>query len=33
VLKFGVAIGNAAEAFYYDQGFLPGPAEHRLWLT
>ena len=30
VLKFGVAVGNPAEAFYYDLGFLPGITQYRL---
>ena len=29
-LKFGVAVGNPAEMFYYSLGFLPGVAEHKL---
>jgi ribosomal protein S18 acetylase RimI-like enzyme len=29
-LRFGVAIGNPAEAVYYSLGFLPGTAEYRL---
>lgn len=33
VLKFGVAVGNPAEAFYYSQGFLAGPAEYKLLLS
>lgn len=32
VLKFGVAPGNPAEAFYYATGFLPGIVHHRLLL-
>jgi GNAT superfamily N-acetyltransferase len=32
VLKFGVALGNPAEALYFSQGFLPSPAEYRLLL-
>jgi hypothetical protein len=31
-LRFGVAIGNPAEAFYYRSGFLPGPAQYELAL-
>lgn len=30
VLTFGVAVGNPAEAFYYNMGFLPGPVQHKL---
>jgi len=29
-VKFGVAVGNPAEAFYYSLGFLPGVAQHKL---
>ncbi|MCC7409905.1 MAG: GNAT family N-acetyltransferase [Phycisphaeraceae bacterium] len=32
VLKFGVAAGNPAEAFYYELGFLPGVTQHKLTL-
>lgn len=29
-LRFGVAMGNPAEAFYYRLGFLPGPPQYKL---
>jgi len=29
-LRFGVAMGNPAEAFYYRLGFLPGPPQYTL---
>lgn len=30
LLKFGVAAGSTAEAFYYNLGFLPGPVHYVL---
>ena len=31
-LKFGVAVGNSAEAFYQSLGFVAGPTQHFLRL-
>jgi hypothetical protein len=31
-LRFGVALGNPAEAFYYSLGFLPGVTQYTLSL-